>query len=221
MDSKFLPGFPKDSIINSRISLFNIEEIAKASTVEELRAATGVVLDNLTRIDEISKLKKVQSIAKKLQMNPNDSKLLGEMNEAFIDAENKYSVKTGRYAWGSLTYQDEKYYLSARQDLIEEYQAKTPSELLVIDTALVAYFRYIRATKLFNSLIEDGLGYKDGDQVWINTVKELNKTINSASQQMMMAFTFLKELKRQPIQVKVQTQNAYFAQNQQINEDRL
>lgn len=130
------------------------------------------------------------------------------------------SVKSGQFAWQSLSCWEEKYFFKARQDLIDEYKAKTPSELLLIDASLVAFFRHIKINKIFNSFLDTIVEYKDESKPLINAIKELNKAMDNANQQMITALTCLKELRRQPIKVRVQTQKAYFAQNQQINEDR-
>lgn len=132
------------------------------------------------------------------------------------------SVKSGWVAWRSLSYQDEKYFGEVRRDLIAEYQVKSTSELLLIDATLVAYLRYLRINKLLNTFLDGINDYQDTNQESMNMVKQLNRALDSANQQMITSLTCLNELKRQPIKVKVKvlTQKAYFAQNQQINENR-
>ena len=224
MDNKAtkLPQAPVGrSIVDDRIKLFDTDAIANASTLDELKSAIQGALVKLSQFDEVMLLKELQSVAKNIQKNPNNNRLQGELNEKFIKAQKKASVRNGEYALYSVHYQDADYLQSVRQDFVDEYKATSASELLVIDMVVVAYFRYMRTTSAFNSFIEDNDGRRDYEsQTWINMMKELNKAISSASQQMMTALTFLKELKRQPVQVKVHTKQAYFANNQQINEHK-
>lgn len=206
------------SITDDRAKLFDTKAISKASSINELRSVIHKTLIDLAQVDEVIVLKELQAIAKKLQNSPRNSKLQGELDTKLAQVEKHSSVKTGEYAWSSIHYQDAPYFKTVRQDLAQEYQASTQSELLVIDMVVVAYFRYMRTTNAFNSFVEDNDGRREYEsQTWINMMKELNKSIESASQQMMSALTFLKELKRQPVQVKVHTKQAYFANNQQIN----
>lgn len=224
MDNKTpkLPEAPAGrSIVDDRIKLFDTDAIACASTLGELKSAIQGTLVKLSQFDEVMLLKELQSVASSLRKNPNSSRLQGELNEKFIKAQKKTAVRSGEYALGSVHYQDADYFQTVRQDFIDEYKATSASELLVIDMVVVAYFRYMRTTSAFNSFIEDNDGRREYEsQTWINMMKELNKAISSASQQMTTALTFLKELKRQPVQVKVHAKQAYFANNQQINEHK-
>lgn len=203
-----------------RMKLYNIEEIAQAKTLDGVKAAMQKGVASFVQFDELQLLQQLQETAQKLQKDPENTHLQESLHATFVRVQKNTSVQNGQYAWGQVHYLDVEYFYSVRQDLINEYRATTPSELLVIDTILVAYFRYMRVTSAFNSFVEDNNGNQEySSQTWINMMKELNKAIASASQQFMTALTFLKELKRQPVQVKVHTKKAYFATNQQINED--
>lgn len=219
-DSKNVEIPTGKSIAEERSQLFDAESISKATSIDQLRSVIYETLVKLAQFDEVVVLKELQSVAKSLQKSPNSQQLQAELDDKLTKLQKQSSVKTGAYAWSSVHYQDAEYFQTVRQDLATEHKATTQTELLVIDMVTVAYFRYMRTTNAFNSFVEDNDGRREYEsQTWINMMKELNKTIDSASQQMMTALTFLKELKRPPVHVKVETKQAFIANNQQINKE--
>jgi len=92
--------------------------------------------------------------------------------------------------------------------------------MLIVDMAVNAYFRSLRASVIHINLIQN----KDGvlltpEQTRTNLLKELGKQIEMANRQFMTAITFLKELRQPPINVKVHAKEAFVGQNQQFNKN--
>ena len=69
----------------------------------------------------------------------------------------------------------------------------------------------------FNYIIEKPGGGFTFDQLKVNVLKEFNKGLELAGRQLNADIILLKELKQPRVSIKVKTDNAYLAQNQQIN----
>lgn len=107
-----------------------------------------------------------------------------------------------------------------RQDFIKEYSCKSPSELILVDKIVSAYWRIMRYEYYLHHLIEKENGGYSFDQLKVNIMKELHKGIELASRELNLNLTLLKELKQPKLNVKVNTENAFFAQNQQVINER-
>lgn len=103
-----------------------------------------------------------------------------------------------------------------RRDFIEEYGCKTPSELMLADKIISAYWRKMRYEHYLHHFIENDNGGISFDQLKVNIVKELHKGIELADREFSLNLTLLKELKQPKLNVKVNAENAYIAQNQQV-----
>jgi len=124
------------------------------------------------------------------------------------------------YLKASIHQKDRKYISSLRNNLINEFKPKTPSALLILDVAVSAYFRVMRSSAVYNALIQTPNGVVDWtDKQRVNLIKELNKQIDIANQQLISFLNYLKETNPQLPNIKVQTKNAFIAQNQQFNTD--
>jgi len=78
----------------------------------------------------------------------------------------------------------------------------------------------MRSSAIYNALIQTPDGVIDWtDKQKVNLIKELNKQIDIANQQLASSLNYLKEINQQFPNIKVQTKNAFIAQNQQFNTD--
>jgi hypothetical protein len=98
-----------------------------------------------------------------------------------------------------------------RQRLIDEYDCKTAAELILADEMATAYWRQMKCEAYVGRLLEKGL-----NQLRINALKEYRQQIEQAHRQIDVSLTMLKNLKQPQLKVNVKTDNAYFAQNQQV-----
>lgn len=103
-----------------------------------------------------------------------------------------------------------------RKSLIAQYQATGPAELMLVDLALSSYFRALRTNQAYHLLLNQTR--TNAPQEQINFYKEIGRQIEFAHKQFVTALTFLKELRQPPVSVKIQTQNAFVANNQQVNQ---
>lgn len=99
-------------------------------------------------------------------------------------------------------------------NLVDEYNCKTPSEKALIHTVVNSYIR----------LVDDSRRYQNcsdaGEYISIERTKHLamlSKQMDRANRQLISAITALRQLKSPPIQISVKTNTAFIAQNQQLN----
>lgn len=129
------------------------------------------------------------------------------------------AVKNGLYLKLSIHQNDRLYAQSVRNGFIEEFKPNTTSALMILDIAISAYFRTMRSTSVYNILVQNPDGTVEWSKQKTSLIKEVNSQINIASQQFISSINFLKEMNSDSPSIKVQTKNAFIAQNQQFNAD--
>lgn len=102
-----------------------------------------------------------------------------------------------------------------RRSLIGDYKCKGSLELMLADKILSGYWQSLRYTSYAQNTVA-GDGSIRFDQQRVNFLKEMHKGIEIANRQMLHAITMLRELKQPRLNVKVTTDNAFIAQNQQV-----
>lgn len=114
-----------------------------------------------------------------------------------------------------------KYYsglAQMRRNIVKDFSCQTSLELMLADRIVAHYWRAMRDDALSNKLIEkeDNSGYSFTQQK-INLLKELHKGVEIADRQLNADIILLKELKQPRLNIKVTAENAFIAQNQQVN----
>lgn len=113
-----------------------------------------------------------------------------------------------------------KYYsglAQMRRNIVKDFNCQTSLELMLADRIVAHYWRAMRKDYLLNILIEkEDNGYSFNQQK-INLFRELYKCVEIADRQLNADIILLKELKQPRLNIKVTTENAFIAQNQQIN----
>jgi hypothetical protein len=104
-----------------------------------------------------------------------------------------------------------------RAKIIAENDCKSTAELMIVDRIVASYWRIIRYETIFDRFVEDEEGKFSFSQLSVNALKEVNKGLEIAHRQHSNNIILLKELKQPNLKVTVKTGNAYFAENQQIN----
>lgn len=107
-----------------------------------------------------------------------------------------------------------------RQRLINDYDCKDSLELMIVDSIVASYWRAMRHERLSNLLCEEKDGGWSFNQQKINLLKEVNRGLELANRQMSNSIILLKELKQPKLNIKVTAENAFIAQNQQVNVDK-
>jgi hypothetical protein len=107
-----------------------------------------------------------------------------------------------------------------RKKIIDENDCKNTVELMIVDRIVASYWRIIRYETVLNRFVENEQGQFSFSQLSINALKEVNKGLEIAHRQHSNNIILLKELKQPNLKVTVKTDNAYFAENQQINNNK-
>ena len=113
-----------------------------------------------------------------------------------------------------------KYYSSLAQirlNIVKDYDCKSSLELMLADRIVAHYWRAMRNDTLLNRYIENGDGSFSINQLKINMIREFNNGTERADRQLNADIILLKELKQPKLNIKVTTENAFIAQNQQVN----
>jgi len=101
-------------------------------------------------------------------------------------------------------------------ELAREYDCKTPSEKSLVHLVLAAYGRILEYTKTFNNCLRLD---------WLSSEKNgyygmLSKELDRANRHFITALSTLRAMKQPPMKVSIKTENAFVAQNQQLNSIR-
>lgn len=137
--------------------------------------------------------------------------------ELFEEISLFYGLENGLW---TLNLDREKYYGTLgqmRRKVVEENNCRGPIEFMLADKIVGCYWRSHKLETILNHVIENKEGGYSYNQLTINYINQLNKGIELASRQLNANIILLKELKQPPLNVRVKADNAYFAQNQQIN----
>lgn len=213
---------PKNEIAEDKdpAEIMGLYDIARAKTIEELRIAVAKSITSLDNYSEVDKYITYQESVKNFLNGSRDQALAEQVTKDFDEIIKRTAIETGKYVRTSVHSIDQSYILKLREQLVSEYKASSTSEMLIVDMAVNAYFRSLRASVIHINLIQN----KDGvlltpEQTRTNLLKELGKQIEMANRQFMTAITFLKELRQPPINVKVHAKEAFVGQNQQFNKN--
>ena len=190
--------------------------IANAKNEEELKAAVEQSISGLKNSAERLALWDYQKAVKEFLDDPTNQEVASKMAEAGQKCANLIAVRSGSRLESSVDDVDKDMVRDVRKSLITEFQVSTYAELMLIDLAVSSYFRALHTNKAYATIL--GRMWTNAPQEQINFYKEAGKQIELANKQFATALTLLKELKRPPIKVKIQTKNAYVAGNQQVNQ---
>jgi hypothetical protein len=98
-------------------------------------------------------------------------------------------------------------------DLVKEYDAKTPSEISLVQMAVLAYCRYLKSSQRFKTFITQE--YIDSCKAQYCSIAE--RAIDKAYREYTSILQTLRHMKQPPMTVSIKTNTAFVAQNQQNN----
>ena len=158
-------------------------------------------------------MKEYADLREKGELTPKEEK---KKTDLALEIAMIHGLKNGVWA-GNLSYQ--KYFKSLttmRSSLVKEYDCKTPIELMLVDRIVANYWQAMRSDTLLNHYIENEDGSFSINQLKINTIREFNRGLERADRQLNASIILLKGLKQPKLNIRVNTENAYIAQNQQV-----
>jgi hypothetical protein len=144
-------------------------------------------------------------------------KIVDKVNKQFETASSIYALET-HYLLAE-TLNDDRYrtlVIEVANQLVAEYDCKTASEKMLAQTAAWAYCRMIEYSRKLNGITR---------QEYLSSVKTghyavLSKEVDRCVRQYLSAINTLKHFKQPSLNVTFKAQNAFVAQNQQINADK-
>lgn len=141
-----------------------------------------------------------------------NEKTQDEMLKSISDLSTTFSTDTGYLLMESLGNKD--YHglaIQMRRELQQEFDCKKPSEKVLVDMVVNAFIKKLSYSKrMENNQKYIGAEY-DGYRNY------LSKEIDRAHRQFLSALETLKAIKQPSFNVNVKAQNAFVAQNQQLN----
>lgn len=103
-----------------------------------------------------------------------------------------------------------------KKEFVEENECKSSIELMLADKIVANYWRVMKYEQVFNHFIENDEGKMSFNQLTVNIFKEINRGLEIAHRQLDNNVILFKELKQPNFKLTVKTDNAYFAENQQV-----
>lgn len=189
----------------------NKKLIKRQDRKTELDRIAGVFDKSMTA--DFVGIEEILILVNKEKLTESETKRLNELQQEVTEI---HGLKNGLWA-GAATYQKYRNFIyTTRASLVKEFNCKTSLELMLVDRIVANYWRAMRIETLLCPYIEWNDDYPFS-QLRVNIVKELSKSLESASRQMTTSILLLKEMKQPGLNVKINAGNAFVAHNQQFN----
>jgi len=192
--------------------------VREAKSQNELKTALQELVNQASTIEEDLEAEKLQQSILKLHESPEDKEQkIANLVKSIHNYSRFDAIENGVYLESTLHDIDRSLARKLRNDLVQEHKVKSLSDNLLIDLLANAYFRAMRTSSAYNVIVQTKEGGVLKDKKIAPLLKELNRTIQSANQQVLSVLAYLKQRDQKPIKVNIKTQGAYIAQNQQFN----
>lgn len=196
-----------------------VHAIASAEDTVSLMKAFENSRANFYQLFEAQALIELQDLAVEIISKNGGQEAIQKYIQKYQEAALVNGVVNGKVVEGSVNNGHQNQVMELRKQFVAEYQANTVSELMIIDMAINAYFRSLHTSRIYSCLSQKNDGTFEYSQLKINFMKELGKQIDSANKQFISTITLLKEIKRPPINIKVNSKQAFVGQNLQFNKN--
>ena len=186
--------------------------VAKPLTHEQLRG--WITKAAMADCDPKNVLDRLAKSSQEWRENDKPSKeVVAKMHSDIGDALPIVALETHYLAAESVSQRYRPFVVQFAQDIVAEYQCKTPSEKALAQSVAIAYGRILELSKSFNSSqhIEFLSSEKNGYYGMI--AKELDR----AHRQFASSLLVLKQMKSPTLEVNIRAKTAFIAQNQQVN----
>lgn len=205
-------GKIKEAEKNTKIVVKKELTPAELDDLKKLFAAP--FLDEKSLLREYDELDKIKNPTKEQEKRRNDLSIELAVLNGLDNGVILHTIVSDRKFSDAL--------VNIRKGLVEEYQCKTPSELMLADRIVAAYWKGMRYEMYLYRLAEPEPDKFSVTEAKMKVIAELHKGIEVANRQFETSLTMLKNLKQPRLNVRVIADNAYLAQNQQvINADEI
>ncbi|HUC96325.1 MAG TPA: hypothetical protein VMR16_01535 [Candidatus Saccharimonadales bacterium] len=158
---------------------------------------TGEILNNYYP----SKGKKREELFEKLNNKFSQLAPILTLDTHYLLATNPYKNEYKTFA------------IELANQLVMEYDCKSPSEKMLAETAAWAYCRMLEYSRTLSGML--GIEYLSSEKNGYYSM--ISKEVDRANRQYLAAINYLRYIKQPKVNVTFKTQNAFVAQNQQIN----
>jgi hypothetical protein len=140
--------------------------------------------------------------------------LLEKLNNKFSQLAPIFTLDT-HYLLASVPYKTEykTFAIELANQLVVEYDCKSPSEKILAETAAWAYCRMLEYSRTLSGML--GIEYLSSEKNGYYSM--ISKEVDRANRQYLAAINSLRYIKQPKVNVTFKTHNAFVAQNQQIN----
>lgn len=173
-------------------------------------------INDFDSFQELRKIEKIDTILQENKKHPNSIELTKDL---LVTIEKYKYVENGSCLKNSVHKNDSEHAKEVRKAIVREYKVTGIADKMMVDLAVASYFRGMRASSIYSSLIEEDDGTIKITSERNGMLKELNKQIDIATRQLNTLLLYLKEKNNPPVNIKVRTDNAFIANNQQFNKN--
>lgn len=196
-----------------------VNAIAGASNSKELVDAFDKAKQSFDKWFQDLALQELHNLAEEIESGSGKENSVKQYIAKYHEIEFSNGVFNGKTVQGSVCVLYQNQAIKLREALIDEHQAKSVSETMIIDLMINAYFRGLHISSIYSHLAVDASDTAKTSQLKVNTLKELGKQIEFANKQFASLLTMIREMKRPPINIKVNSKQAFVGQNQQFNKN--
>ncbi len=178
------------------------------------RAARNLLMDpSVMPITPHALLQEVDKISKKYRESKNKKDLEKELIEKINAALPVVALDT-HYALARAVMEELRpFAIEFSNQLIEEYNCKTPTEKALVETIAAAYVRILQSTRVITGQVRvDHCSPALNDHYRV-----ASQELDRANRHFINAIATLKQLKSPAMTIQVKATNAFVAQNQQVN----
>jgi len=150
-----------------------IDRITSSKDKNELKTAIDDAVIAMKDYFDFQPLEKIKESVIAMNKNPEDMEIRSRFHENFDRFLYEGAVEDGRYV-SSRTHKDDYYYAKKlRAKIIDENKISSQTEMVIVDMAVIAYFRYLRISSLQIQLVS---------QIASITGKDLQPKVNLLKQ---------------------------------------
>lgn len=148
----------------------------------------------------------ILSIEEKKEIN---EKAKEKLKKAYL----MYGLETHYHLASAVNNEYSSYAIRLSNHLIEEFDCKTASEIILVETIVGAYLRILALSGKLNCYVKAKMTSRLENNYYMILSKELDR----ANNHFITALTTLKQIKSPGFEINVKTKAAFISKNQQIN----
>ena len=189
------------------------EELNEQVARQFLREMTNVSCDPHVLLQDLDKSIKEYRSGKSKDGKKEEKGLLEKMNAAM-----PIIALDTHYALARATIEELRpFAIDFANQLVAEYECKTPTEKALAESVAAAYVRILQFTGVMTRQVRD----EHCSMILNNFYKVASQELDRANRHFISAISALKQLKAPPMTVQVKATTAFVAQNQQLNANNL